>query len=67
MTSKYKKVNAIFFNQNKALKYFKQGRHLTEDNLKMLKYEYLHNHLWDPTKILNFILNDQTMLHKLFK
>ena len=38
-----------------------------EDNLAILKVEYLSNHLLDPTQILNLSLDDQTILFKLFK
>ena len=38
-----------------------------EDNLKILKVEYLSNHLLDPTQILNLSLYDQTLLYKSFK
>jgi hypothetical protein len=31
-----------------------------EDNLKILKVEYLSNHLLDPDEILNLSLADQT-------
>ena len=37
-----------------------------EDDLQILKVEYLSNHVLDPTQILNFSLNDQTMLYKSF-
>jgi hypothetical protein len=32
-----------------------------EDNLKILKAEYLSNHLWDQTQILSLSLYDQTL------
>ena len=35
-----------------------------EDNLKMLKVEYISNHLLDHTQILNLILDDQTIFYK---
>ena len=38
-----------------------------EDDLKILKVEYLNNHLLDPTQILNLSLGDQTMFYKFFK
>ena len=38
-----------------------------EDNLKILKEEYLGNHLLDPTHILNLSLDDQTILYLSFK
>ena len=38
-----------------------------EDNLKILKVEYLSNHLLNPTQILNLSLDDKTMLYKFFK
>jgi hypothetical protein len=30
-----------------------------EDNINVIKMEYLSNHLWDPTQILNLSLDDQ--------
>ena len=33
-----------------------------EDDLKILKVEYLMNHLLDPTQILNLSLDDQTIM-----
>ena len=38
-----------------------------EDNLKILKVEYLSNHLLNNTKILNLSLEDQTTFYKLLK
>ena len=38
-----------------------------EDDLKILKVEYLSNHLLDPTQILNLSLDDQTILYKFFE
>ena len=38
-----------------------------EEDFKVLKVEYLSNHLWDPTQILNFSLDDQTIMYKSFK
>ena len=38
-----------------------------EDNLKILKVEYLRNHLLDYTQILNLSLDDQTKFYKCFK
>ena len=38
-----------------------------EDDLKILKVEYLSNHLLDPTQILNLRLYDQITLYKFFK
>ena len=38
-----------------------------EDDLKILKKDYLSNHLLDPTKLLKLSLDDQTMLYKSFK
>ena len=38
-----------------------------EDDLKISKVEYLRNHLWDPTKIVNLSLNDHIILYKFFK
>jgi hypothetical protein len=37
-----------------------------EDDLKILKVEYLSNHLLDPTQILNLSLVDHIILYKLF-
>ena len=38
-----------------------------EDNLKILKVEYLSNHLLDHTQILNLSLVDQTIFYKSLK
>ena len=38
-----------------------------EDDLKILKGEYLSNHLWDHTQILKLSFNDQTIFSKSFK
>ena len=38
-----------------------------EDNLKILKEEYISNHLLDSTQILNLCLDDLTILYKSFK
>ena len=38
-----------------------------EDNLKILKVEYLSNHLFDPTQILNLSLDGQPVLKFFFK
>ena len=38
-----------------------------EDNLKMLKVEYLSNHLLDHTPILDLSFDDQTRSYKSFK
>ena len=38
-----------------------------EDDLKILKVEYLRNHLLDHTQILNLSWDDQTILYKSFK
>ena len=38
-----------------------------EDDLQILKVEYLINHLLDNTQILNLSLNDQAIFHKSFK
>ena len=35
-----------------------------EDKLKILKVEYLINHLLNDTQILNLILDDQTIFYK---
>ena len=35
-----------------------------EDDLKILKVEFLRNHLLDHTQILNLSLDDQTILYK---
>ena len=37
-----------------------------EDDLKILKVEYLSTNLLDPTQILNLSLDDQTALYKSF-
>ena len=38
-----------------------------EDDLKILKVEYLSYHLLDHTQILNLSLDDQTIFYKSFK
>ena len=38
-----------------------------EDDLKILKVEYLSNHLLDNSQILNLSLVDQTIFYKSFK
>ena len=38
-----------------------------EDDLKILKAEYLSNRLLDHTQILNLDLDDQTIFYKSFK
>ena len=38
-----------------------------EDDLQILRMEYLSNHLLDSTQILNLSLDDQTILYKSFK
>ena len=38
-----------------------------EDDLKILKVEYLSNHLLDHTQILNLSWDDQTIFYKSFK
>ena len=38
-----------------------------EDDLKILKVEYLRNHLLDHTQILNLSIDDQTIFYKFFK
>ena len=38
-----------------------------EDDLKVLKMEYLSNHLLDHTNILNLSFDDQTILNKSLK
>ena len=38
-----------------------------EDDLKILKVEYLSNHLLDHTQILNLDLGDQSKVFKYFK
>ena len=38
-----------------------------EDDFKILKLEYLSNHLMDHTQILNLSLDDQTILYKSFE
>ena len=35
-----------------------------EDNLKILKVEYLSNHSLDHTQVLNLSLDDQTIFYK---
>ena len=38
-----------------------------EDDFKILKVEYLSNHLLDNVQILNLSLDDQTTFYKYFK
>ena len=38
-----------------------------ENDLKILKVEYLSDHLLDHTQILNLSLDDQTILYKFFQ
>ena len=38
-----------------------------EDDLKILKWEYLSNHLLEHNQILNLSLDDQTIFYKSFK
>ena len=38
-----------------------------EDDLKILKKDYLSNHLLDPTNFLKLSLDDQTILYKSFE
>jgi hypothetical protein len=38
-----------------------------EDDLTILKVEYLSNHLLDPTQILNLSLDDHIILYKFLK
>ena len=38
-----------------------------EDDIKILKVEYLSNHLLDHTQILNLYLDDQTIFYKYLK
>ena len=38
-----------------------------EDDLKILKVEYLSNHISDHTQILNLILDDQPIFYQSFK
>ena len=52
-------------NQNK--KYLKWRRPPMEDNLKILKVEYLSNHWSDLPQILNLVLRDQTNIKKCMK
>jgi hypothetical protein len=38
-----------------------------EDDIQMLKVEYLTNHFWDYTQIQNLRLDDQTIFYKSLK
>ena len=38
-----------------------------EDDLEILKVEYLSNYLLDPTQILNLSFDDQIIFYKFFK
>jgi hypothetical protein len=46
-------------NQSKVFKYFKWRRPPVEDDLKILRVDYLSNHLLDPTPILRLRLDYQ--------
>ena len=48
-------------------KFFKWRGPPTEDDLKILKLEYLSNHLLDLTNILNWSLYDQSIFSQSFK
>ena len=47
--------------QIKMFKYFKWRQHSMEDNLQILKVEYLSHHWLDPTQISNLSVDDQTI------
>ena len=47
---------------NKNIKCLKWRRPPMEDDLKILKVEYLSNHSSDPPQILNLSLGDQTKI-----
>ena len=53
--------------QTVSYKYFKWRQPPIEDDLKILKEEYLSNQLLDHTQILNFSLDNQTIFYKYFK
>ena len=38
-----------------------------QEDLKILKVDYLSNHLLEPTQIYNLSLDDQIILYKFFK
>ena len=59
--SKLKLRSPIFY------KSFKLRQLSMEDDLKILKVEYLSNHLLDHAQILNLSLVDQTIFYKSFK
>ena len=48
-------------------KYFELKQPPMEDDLKILKMEYLIDHLLDPTQISNLSLFCQTIMYKSFK
>ena len=62
----YSNFNLSLYDQTIFCKSFKRGQPPMEDNLKILKAEYLSNHLLDPTHILNLTLDYQTILYKSF-
>ena len=47
--------------------YYKSLRLPIEDDLKILKVEYLSNQLLDHTQIFNLSLDDQTIFLQIFK
>ena len=52
---------AIFY------KSLKLRQHLMRDDLKILKAEYISNHLLDQTQILNLSLDDKAIFYKSLK
>ena len=50
--------------KTKAYRCIKWRWQSMEDDLKILKEDYLSNHLSDPTQILNLSLDDQTNVYK---
>ena len=50
-----------------SLQILKMKMTFMEDDLKISKVEYLSNNLLDPSKNVNLILDDQTILYKSFK
>ena len=57
-------LNLIIGDQPKLYNFLKWWRPLVEDNLKILKVEYLSNRLLDHSPILNL---DQSKVFKYFK
>ena len=60
-------LNLVLDENTKFYKSFKLRWSQMEDDLKILKVEYLCNHLLDHTQILNPSLDDQTQILQILK